>query len=87
MAISNANATWEGTLEAGRGVMKPAHASEIPFSFGTRFGPRDGRRRGEARDDRRGDEEGMSGGQGAPRRDHPRREARSLIIAASAPAT
>ena len=37
MPISNANATWEGTLKAGRGTMKPAHASDIPFSLGTRF--------------------------------------------------
>lgn len=34
---SRANATWNGTLKAGSGAMKPAHASEIAFSAGTRF--------------------------------------------------
>jgi osmotically inducible protein OsmC len=37
MGISKANATWEGTLKAGRGTMKPAHAGEVPFSAGSRF--------------------------------------------------
>ena len=37
MSISKANATWEGTLKAGRGIMKPENASEVPFSAGTRF--------------------------------------------------
>lgn len=37
MSISQANGTWEGTLKDGRGSMKPANGSEIPFSFGTRF--------------------------------------------------
>ncbi len=35
--ISNAEARWEGTLKAGRGGMKPANATEIPFSVATRF--------------------------------------------------
>jgi lipoyl-dependent peroxiredoxin len=38
MSISNASATWEGSLQKGKGVMKPAHAAEVPFSMGTRFG-------------------------------------------------
>lgn len=37
MAISNASATWTGDLKSGKGTMKPAHASEVPFSAGTRF--------------------------------------------------
>jgi lipoyl-dependent peroxiredoxin len=37
MGISKANAQWEGTLKAGKGSMKPAHAAEVPFTFGSRF--------------------------------------------------
>jgi osmotically inducible protein OsmC len=37
MAISKATAQWDGTLKAGKGVMKPAHGAEIPFTVGTRF--------------------------------------------------
>jgi lipoyl-dependent peroxiredoxin len=37
MATSNAKASWEGTLKNGRGTMKPEHAADVPFSFGTRF--------------------------------------------------
>ncbi len=37
MSKSSATATWNGTLKAGSGTMKPAHAAEIPFSMGTRF--------------------------------------------------
>lgn len=37
MPISNANATWEGTIGAGRGTMKPEHGSDVPFSRATRF--------------------------------------------------
>jgi osmotically inducible protein OsmC len=37
MSISKASARWEGTLKDGRGTMKPANASEVPFSVGTRF--------------------------------------------------
>lgn len=37
MLKSNATATWNGTLTAGAGTMKPATAAEIPFSMGTRF--------------------------------------------------
>ena len=37
MAISKANAAWEGTLKDGKGMMKPAHAEPIEFSMGTRF--------------------------------------------------
>lgn len=37
MSISKASGEWNGTLKAGKGVMKPDHASEIPFSLGTRF--------------------------------------------------
>lgn len=37
MATSKATATWEGSLDQGRGTMKPAHADEIRFSKGSRF--------------------------------------------------
>jgi osmotically inducible protein OsmC len=37
MAISKASAQWVGTIKAGKGVMQPAHAAEIPFTFGSRF--------------------------------------------------
>lgn len=37
MSISKANAEWNGTLKAGKGMMHPAHAAEVPFSLGTRF--------------------------------------------------
>ena len=37
MSKSNATATWTGTFKAGSGTMKPATATEIPFSAGTRF--------------------------------------------------
>jgi osmotically inducible protein OsmC len=37
MSINKASAEWSGNLKAGKGSMKPAHASEIPFSLGTRF--------------------------------------------------
>lgn len=37
MSISKASARWEGDLKGGRGVMKPAHASDVPFSLATRF--------------------------------------------------
>lgn len=37
MSISNASATWNGTLKAGNGTMKPEHGGELPFSFKTRF--------------------------------------------------
>ncbi|MFO7655144.1 MAG: OsmC family peroxiredoxin [Candidatus Krumholzibacteriia bacterium] len=37
MAISKANATWEGTLKDGKGIMRPEHADPVPFSVGTRF--------------------------------------------------
>jgi osmotically inducible protein OsmC len=37
MATSKANATWEGTLKAGRGTMKPANGPDVAFSMGTRF--------------------------------------------------
>jgi osmotically inducible protein OsmC len=37
MGISKATAQWDGTLKAGKGVMKPSHAAEIPFSFASRF--------------------------------------------------
>ena len=36
MGTSKANAQWEGNIK-GKGTMKPAHASEIPFSVATRF--------------------------------------------------
>ena len=37
MLINQAQGTWEGSFKTGRGTMKPGHASEIPFSLGTRF--------------------------------------------------
>lgn len=37
MGISKASAQWQGGLKQGQGVMKPEHASEAPFSLGTRF--------------------------------------------------
>ena len=37
MGINKATASWEGTIKAGKGVMKPAHGGEVPFSFGSRF--------------------------------------------------
>ena len=37
MGISKASAQWDGGLKDGKGVMKPAHAPEAPFSLGTRF--------------------------------------------------
>jgi osmotically inducible protein OsmC len=37
MGISKANAQWEGTLKAGKGVMKPAHGGEVTFTAGSRF--------------------------------------------------
>jgi lipoyl-dependent peroxiredoxin len=37
MGVSKASAQWEGTLKAGRGVMRPAHAGEAPFTAGSRF--------------------------------------------------
>jgi osmotically inducible protein OsmC len=37
MATSKATAQWEGTLKTGKGTMKPAHASDVPFTVGTRF--------------------------------------------------
>jgi lipoyl-dependent peroxiredoxin len=37
MAISKASAHWEGGLKDGKGSMKPAHAGEAPYSFGSRF--------------------------------------------------
>ena len=37
MPISQATATWEGNLKAGKGGMKPAHGPDVPFSLGTRF--------------------------------------------------
>ena len=34
---SKASAQWSGTIKAGKGAMKPAHASEVGFSLGSRF--------------------------------------------------
>jgi osmotically inducible protein OsmC len=38
MGISKASAQWDGTLKAGAGVMRPAHAPDVAYSFGSRFG-------------------------------------------------
>jgi osmotically inducible protein OsmC len=37
MATSKASAQWDGTVKNGKGSMKPAHASDIGFSLGSRF--------------------------------------------------
>lgn len=37
MGISKANATWEGALRTGKGTMRPAHGSDVPFTAGSRF--------------------------------------------------
>lgn len=37
MGISKATAEWNGGFKTGKGVMKPAHASEAPFSVSSRF--------------------------------------------------
>jgi|HubBroStandDraft_2_1064218.scaffolds.fasta_scaffold681935_2 osmotically inducible protein OsmC len=37
MSISKASAQWDGTLKAGKGVMKPGHAADVPFTLGSRF--------------------------------------------------
>lgn len=37
MSTSKATARWEGTLKDGRGTMKPANGSDVPFSLKTRF--------------------------------------------------
>jgi lipoyl-dependent peroxiredoxin len=37
MGTSKATAQWDGTLKAGKGVMKPDHASEVPYTAGSRF--------------------------------------------------
>ena len=37
MSTSQADGRWEGSLKDGKGVMKPANGSEVPFSLGTRF--------------------------------------------------
>jgi len=35
--VSKAAARWEGELKTGRGVMKPEHGPEAPFSLSSRF--------------------------------------------------
>jgi osmotically inducible protein OsmC len=37
MAISNATAQWNGGLKDGKGVMKPAHGPDVPFTLASRF--------------------------------------------------
>jgi osmotically inducible protein OsmC len=37
MPISKASARWDGTIKSGKGTMKPAHGSDVPFSLGSRF--------------------------------------------------
>lgn len=37
MGISKAGASWEGSVRKGRGLMKPEHAEEAPFSMSSRF--------------------------------------------------
>src|SRR5262245_18159833 len=42
MGTSKASAHWEGSLKDGKGGMKPGHAGEVAFSFGTRFDGQNG---------------------------------------------
>jgi lipoyl-dependent peroxiredoxin len=42
MATSRANARWEGTVKAGKGVMRPGHAGEVAFTAPTRFEGQEG---------------------------------------------
>ena len=37
MGISKATAEWQGGFKTGKGQMKPAHASAIEFTAGSRF--------------------------------------------------
>lgn len=37
MGISKASAQWSGGFKDGKGVMKPEHGPEAPFSVGSRF--------------------------------------------------
>jgi osmotically inducible protein OsmC len=37
MGISKASAQWDGSIKTGKGVMKPAHGPDVPFSLATRF--------------------------------------------------
>jgi osmotically inducible protein OsmC len=37
MGTSKASAQWDGTIKAGKGVMRPAHAPEASFSMASRF--------------------------------------------------
>ncbi|RKH43870.1 OsmC family peroxiredoxin [Corallococcus sp. AB050B] len=37
MGISKGSAQWNGGFKDGKGTMKPGHATDVPFSVGTRF--------------------------------------------------
>ncbi|MDB4947070.1 MAG: osmotically inducible protein [Labilithrix sp.] len=37
MGISKASAEWTGAIKGGKGVMRPAHGAEAPFSLASRF--------------------------------------------------
>ena len=37
MSIAKANGSWDGTLKAGKGLMKPDNGPDVPFSLSTRF--------------------------------------------------
>lgn len=37
MGYSKASGAWDGTLKAGKGIMKPDNGPEVPFSLATRF--------------------------------------------------
>lgn len=37
MSVSNASARWEGGFKDGKGIMKPAHGPDTPFTAGSRF--------------------------------------------------
>lgn len=37
MGISKGSAQWDGGFKDGKGIMKPAHAPEAPFSVSSRF--------------------------------------------------
>jgi osmotically inducible protein OsmC len=37
MSNSKASATWDGSFKDGKGMMRPEHGGEAPFSAGSRF--------------------------------------------------
>ena len=37
MGYSKASGTWDGSIKAGKGTMKPDNGPEVPFTLATRF--------------------------------------------------